>query len=403
MTKKSALDQAIAEAEEAAEADRNEKIEEVAEKKLINLEADKIARSQFAASDWVAPEASGSLAEQLLMDDPEVEFFVEGMAPQAANIMLIAQWKAGKTTLGFNLAKCAVDGVKFLDSFKVNLEPGTSVAYFNFEVGQVQARKWLRDMDIDHPEQIYVQHMQGVGFHLPNQVAEDWAVEYLKSRNTSMWVVDPLGAAYTGEENSNSEVRDWLAALDRIKKRAGVSVLIVVVHTGSSHGEGFKARGATRQMDWADVLWTYRHGGEGVDIPPDSKRYLRAYGRDVDLPELTLDFDPARRWMFVEEGGLSRSENGVSVLANKAESVVKAHFESEGNPINTTSLKEEMGCGAKGRASVNATKAIEYAVKMEWIKVEPKGNSKLYSPGQKSGSWSIVNKSGMGSDNPTDE
>ncbi|MEV6621018.1 bifunctional DNA primase/polymerase [Amycolatopsis sp. NPDC051106] len=356
----------------------------------LNLQAHQRARAELAAAEWSPPVSLGSLADQFAVEDEPVAHFVEDLAHVDSNVLLIAQWKAGKTTLGFNLAKASVDGVKFLDRYAVHLPDGpdalrpATVAYFNFEVSQRMAKKWLRDMEIEHPEHIHVEHLQGVPLPLTSRTVEEWTVEYLRSRNVSVWMLDPLGAAYEGEENSNTEMREWLKTVDRIKKRAGVSVAVVMVHTGATHEEGFRARGATRQMDWLDVQWAYRHGGDGVEIPPDSKRYLRAFGREIDTHgEISLDFDPLRRWMHVDHEGLTRHESKTAGVARKAWHVMFEHDRKEpGGYLNAGDLKARMGMETKGRAGQSVAAGIEHAVREGWIRRDMEGRTKRHYLGE---------------------
>jgi len=241
--------------------------EEERERRLetkVNAEADRLeiarrARQRIAAASWVPPTDTGSLAAQFAADRPPPEYFVEDLLMTGQNALLIAQYKVGKTTLLGNLAKAAVDGTKFLDK-KVSLPKGRTVAYMNLEVGEGQFVEWLRDMDIEHPERMHVLHLRGDGLPLPDPTVEDFYVEYLRERNVSLWIVDPLAAAFEGENNSNSEMGMWVKSLDRIKKRAGVSEMVMAAHTGNSEEASTRAVGASRQMGWADVFWVYRHG-----------------------------------------------------------------------------------------------------------------------------------------------
>jgi hypothetical protein len=68
----------------------------------------------------------------------------------------------------------------------------------------------------------------------------------------------------SGDENSNSDVGVFLDQLDIIKERAGVSNLILPVHTGRAQEQGIdRARGATRLDDWADVRWLLKKTEDG--------------------------------------------------------------------------------------------------------------------------------------------
>jgi hypothetical protein len=66
---------------------------------------------------------------------------------------------------------------------------------------------------------------------------------------------------------------------------------------------GERARGASRLRDWPDVEWRLvREKTENGDVDPAAPRYFSAYGRDVDVPESRLVFDPATRHLTLEGG-----------------------------------------------------------------------------------------------------
>jgi hypothetical protein len=214
---------------------------------------------------------------------------------------------------------------------------------------------------------------------LSSTSVRDWAVEWLASRDIRVWALDPFGTLYDGEENSNSEVREWLKAVDEIKRRASVDNVVLIAHTGhlSDDEAEVRARGAARLMDWADVIWSYRAGN---DASPD-RRYLSAYGRDVNLPEVALDFDAAARSLAVVPGAGSRAADRRAALAIEAADAVNAHYGATGEPMTKTALEDAL---ARGKAADKRT-AIRVAVDEGWVRVEPGANrSLLHYPGDES-------------------
>jgi hypothetical protein len=80
----------------------------------------------------------------------------------------------------------------------------------------------------------------------------------------------------------------FLDTLDVIKDRAGVSNLVLPIHTGRAQENGIdRARGATRLDDWADVRWLLKKTNDG--------RFFSADGRDVLQEEQQLTFDETTR------------------------------------------------------------------------------------------------------------
>jgi hypothetical protein len=160
------------------------------------------------------------------------------------------------------------------------------VAIWNYELSPQQWRSWARQADIINTDRAAVLHLRGYHVDLMTSVGQDHAVEWLSERGAEVWIIDTYGAAYCGEENSNSDARDFLRAVENVARRAGVSEVVFTIHRGAERqreGEE-RARGATRVHDWADVAWTYTKNGSGA-------RFLSAMGRDVEHPEFSLSFD----------------------------------------------------------------------------------------------------------------
>ncbi|MDQ3484344.1 MAG: helicase RepA family protein, partial [Actinomycetota bacterium] len=103
-------------------------------------------------------------------------------------------------------------------------------------------------------------------------------------------ILDALGL------DENHEAGQFFVAFDALLKEAGISEALIVHHMGHA---GERSRGDSRILDWPDVTWKL------VRENPDdtaSTRYLSAFGRDVDVPEGRLDFDPQSRRMTLSGG-----------------------------------------------------------------------------------------------------
>jgi hypothetical protein len=141
------------------------------------------------------------------------------------------------------------------------------------------------------------------------QHIEDQMVDILQELNCQTWIVDPFARAFSGsgDENSNSEVGVFLETLDVIKERAGVDNLLLTTHTGRAQENGIeRARGATRLDDWADVRWLLNKNRDGA-------RFLSASGRDVEMEERLLNWNPTTREVTCGEA-IGRSKHTAQVL-----------------------------------------------------------------------------------------
>jgi hypothetical protein len=248
------------------------KVAQEARRRLIEAEA----------PEW--PVYYGTLRRELELPEEEQTWAVRDLLPMGGNAVLTAQFKAGKTTTMLNLVRAYADGEPFLGAFDV--EPAV-VGVFNYEVGAAQWRRWARDIAPANTDNVHPWHLRGHPLSLTSEYVKDGIVDWLVAKGIQAWIVDPLGPAMPGvDENSNTEVRAVLSALDEIKARAGVRDLIVTVHTGRGQESQGRARGATVVDDWPDARWILIK-----DNDLGGARFFSASGRDVELEETQLLFD----------------------------------------------------------------------------------------------------------------
>lgn len=252
-------------------------------------EAKRLLDAEEAAKNYHTPIYVRTLSEELRLPIEEVKWTIKDIFPTGANVTLTAQYKAGKTTLINSLARSLADGTKFLNYFDKPDHAGR-IVIFNYEVSENQYRRWMNDVAIENSDKVTLVHLRGKRMPLTVQKVEDLMVSILKDLDAQTWILDPFARAFTGcgDENSNSDVGVFLDTLDVIKERAGVSNLVLPVHTGRAQENGVdRARGATRLDDWADVRWLLKKTNEG--------RFFSADGRDVLEEEQQLTFDEATR------------------------------------------------------------------------------------------------------------
>lgn len=268
---------------------------------LRRLQVKQEARRLLDAGAWKPPRSTFTLEDELAMPDEPQVWRIEQVLPAGANVLLTAQFKAGKTTMMGALTRALVDHEPFLGRYKPDLPAvGGRVGIWNYEVSEGQYRRWLRDLDIVHTDHVSVLHLRGHSAPLPVEHVTDWAVAWLRERDVRVWIVDPFARAFigSGDENSNGDVSVFLDRLDVIKERAGITELILPTHTGRTEFEigQERARGATRLDDWADVRWF-------LTLSDDGQRFFRATGRDVEVPEVGLTYEPLGRRLVMGTGG----------------------------------------------------------------------------------------------------
>ncbi|HET8581750.1 MAG TPA: AAA family ATPase [Jatrophihabitans sp.] len=312
----------------------------------LNRDARRLVDHEDAARDFKPPPYLPTLTDELAEPDEPVTYRVADLVPTGANVLLTAQYKTGKTTLVNNLARSLVDGVPFLGRYDVTGLDGR-VALFNYEVDGRQYRRWLRDVGIVNTDAVAVLNLRGYRLPLLVPHVEQWVVDWLAAADARVWIVDPFARAFvgSGDENSNTEVGPWLDTLDVIKRRAGVSELVLPAHTGRAEHEpgSERARGATRLNDWADVEMVLTKARSGA-------RFLRAEGRDVLEAEQELAFDGTTR--HITATGKSRREASDETIRAAILATLADH-----PGVNRDGLIENVGerAGTRDKNRIGAT------------------------------------------------
>ena len=286
------------------------------ESQRARREAKKLIDNEEALKSYSEPVFVANLFEELQLPDEEEEWVIEGLMTAGSNVLLTAAYKAGKTTMVNNLVKSLVDNEPFLGEHDIQNHSGR-VVIFNYEVDSRQYRRWIRDVGIINAENVTMIHLRGKRLPMTINHVEDQVSTMLKKLECETWIIDPFARAFSGsgDENSNSDVGVFLETLDVIKHRAGVSNLILPVHTGRAAEHGIeRARGATRIDDWADVRWLLNKNNDG-------NRFFSASGRDVEEEERHLKFDKETRTFSLGEAG-----NRETYKINEIESSIIAHL-----------------------------------------------------------------------------
>lgn len=245
-----------------------------------------------------------SLFELAQEPDEDADYRIDGLMPRGGNILLHAQFKAGKTTLLGNLVRALIDGDSFLGRQVTPLLAGyESVALLDFELPRRLVRKWLIDQRIDNQRMVHVESLRGAAhrFAITDPgVRARWAT-FFRSRGVRVLILDPLAPVMEAlgiDENSNTEVGVFLNALTTLASESGIEELVVAHHAGHN---GERARGASRFRGWNDAEWSLVRDEEAKDLST-ADRFFSAVGRDVSMPESKLSYDTEARRLSVDGG-----------------------------------------------------------------------------------------------------
>ena len=298
-----------------------------------------------------------NLTDLLAEPDTETAYRIEGLAPAGGRVMLAAKAKSGKTTATGNLVRSLVDGDPFLGRFCINGQARRVVVIDN-ELSVNMVRRWLRDQKIVNTDRVDIIALRDrVGaFNIldPHRRAE-WA-ELLHGADYLILdclrpVLDALGL------DEHRDAGKFLVGFDALLAEAGITDALLVHHMGHS---GERARGDSRLQDWPDVTWRILRA---KDDNPNSASFFTAFGRDVDVPEGRLDFDPATRRLTYSEGTRqadARQANREEVLGEIIDILARQTAEGDTTPMSRNAiLKAAQGYNRNART---VDPALEHGV-----------------------------------------
>lgn len=299
----------------------------------VREDARELVRAQRAAEVPSAPFDAGTLGE-VLARPPEPPYRVEGLLPSGGTMLVSAQRKTGKTTLMLNLARSLLTGEPFLASFETRPVAGT-VALLNYEVSAAQLARWAADVGID-PDRLYLVNLRGRRNPLGDLEDRARLVELLVLHSVSTLIVDPFGRAYVGKsQNDPGEVSAWLGELDRLTADVGATETVLSAHAGWN---GERTRGASALEDWPDSIVTLVR-----DSDDESMRFLRAIGRDVEVDEDQLAYDPRTRLLRLSGTGPRKAVAADRRLDEVGVAVAAVLAEREGLSLNGLSTELRKG------------------------------------------------------------
>ena len=248
-------------------------------------------------------------------------------------VLLVAQYKAGKTTLIINLVRSLLDDVPFLDTFDV--APVRRIVLFDFEMADEergQLDDWYHEAGVQSTDRLHVVPMRGRGsaFDILEPTARaEWA-SLLRDIGADFAILDcirPVMDALGLDENR--EAGRFLNAYTELLQEAGIREGIAVQHMGHQNE---RARGDSRFLDWPDAFWTLVR----EDDNPASRRFIKAFGRGVEVAEVALDYNPANHRMALGTGSRS-NQKALTAIPD-----ILTFVANEQNPPTGTAIRKKV-------------------------------------------------------------
>lgn len=297
--------------DDAALRDVDDEHERAVQVRIAALRADAEARQRVAQSDR-PPLSLPSLTRLdtfLSEADDDAVYRIADLWPSGGNVVLAAQFKSGKSTAVGNVLRALADGGEFLGEFTTT--PARRIVLLDNELDARQLRRWLRAHGITNADRIELVSLRGqlATFDIIDPATRaEWA-RHIGPADVIIFdclrpALDALGL------DENRDAGRFLVAFDALKAEAGIGEGLLVHHMGHN---GERSRGDSRILDWPDATW--RIVRETDD--PSSARYFSAFGRDVDLAEGRLEFDPTNRHQTYAGGSRreARATGALDVLA----------------------------------------------------------------------------------------
>lgn len=319
---------------------RQKEIEREADKLAIKEEAKKLLRERKALAEWsaVRDDVPFLTLEERLEDfdpDQEVNFVVQDLLPEFGNVVFSAQDKAGKTTFSLGLVKVLADGGEYLSRFPAE-GIDRNICYMNVELSPQTANKWFSDLGLQNKHRVQTLYLRGreQWFAIESPEVRKQVAASLKAKDIGVLIIDPIGPLWDAagiNESANEEVGPYMVMLGQLAVSAGIDNVVVIQHAGHN---GARARGASKILGWPDAVWSIRKDTEGAE----DKRFFKAYGRDVDVPEAQFTYDHTTRAVTL----LTPEEMAAKKETSALEEIRAAVVSEPG--INAGDLRGKLSC-----------------------------------------------------------
>jgi hypothetical protein len=277
----------------------DQQVREQAMKLRIRDEAQAMWNRQRAALMGQQPPVMVSMPDFLAVPDEDTVYRVGELFPIGARVLLTAQYKAGKTSIIANLLRSLVDGDPFLGRYSV--ESIERVLLIDTELDERTLRRWLRDQTIRNIEGINVLSLRGrlSSFAITDdRNRAEWAARIAGAELIMLDCLRPCLDALGLSEDKDAGI--FLTAFDALCRESGAGEAVVVHHMGHSME---RSRGDSRLLDWPDALWKLVREQDEDGAPIEmGDRYFSAIGRDVNVGESLLDWQPETRALTVVGG-----------------------------------------------------------------------------------------------------
>jgi hypothetical protein len=194
-------------------------------------------------------------------EDNETDWLIEPLIARGRGHALWAQAKVGKSLLGLEMAAALATGRPFLG----HTNQPANVIYIDYEMTRADIRERLDGFNYSEDDDLSRLHYLLTpvidGLDTINGGIDVYAAA--KQVDAKLVIIDTLGRAVVGEENSADTIRNFYRNCALALKSLGVAYLRLD-HGGKSIEKG--QRGTSAKNDDVDIVWRLTYGDSGTGI-----------------------------------------------------------------------------------------------------------------------------------------
>ena len=198
-------------------------------------------------------------------DIPPVEYYVHNMVQKKGRTMLSAATGMYKTMFIQNLVLALTTGVPYFISEEFIVSPAR-VLLLDLEIGYASLKDRFKAMHptCDANTALFIKSTPGID--LLDTSCQRQIEKWLKELNIEVLVIDPIGDAWTGDENVKQDVDRLTRYLNGLIFRFKIS--IIIVHHWRKSSKGFKSGGQMAAGSYRWEGWLENH----ITLSGDAKR-----------------------------------------------------------------------------------------------------------------------------------
>lgn len=286
----------------------SEEFEKAVEKQTTRLLVNQEAQRRLVAEDRKPIPDIRSLTKLLTEPDELTHYLIDRLWPTEGHVLLSGQYKAGKTTVRNNVIQSLIDSSPLFGMFDVAESKDRRVGVLDFEMGDRENRRVMRQMGISNTDSVDLVDMRGAPSAL-NLLDAGCRREWTKVVRDNGWTVvilDPISPVISTigiDEDNNTGIRKFLSYWQEMLYDTGVMESMVLHHSGHN---GDRSRGAAAFRDWPSAYWDLNRDRDKFgNTLEDKPSYFRAKGRAVNVRESELSFDSEQ--LTIQEEGAGRA------------------------------------------------------------------------------------------------